>query len=221
VTILNKILLPITVLIITSTQTAKKPEQLKEAPPMGQLELKRGDILVKPNHNWLPGSSTVVGGYSFGHVAIVLEGASGEEPEEVLKRTVIFESVARDIDEAYQLRRAFAYDKSSDPNKRNINFSNLHEGYRYVLRPGLDEANIDSLINWILARDGGTSSWRALKNSTTGINKNHWYCSLLIWQAFNDLFEIDLDVNGGQIVYPNDLINSDYFNKSSSEKFRF
>jgi uncharacterized protein YycO len=40
----------------------------------------------------------------------------------------------------------------------------------------------------------------------------YWYCSLLIWQAFYDVLGIDIDANQGVYVYPNDLINSPYFN---------
>jgi uncharacterized protein YycO len=42
-------------------------------------------------------------------------------------------------------------------------------------------------------------------------HQTYWYCSHLIWQAFYSVLNIDLDPNGGVIVYPNDLIVSPYF----------
>lgn len=42
----------------------------------GITDLQPGDIIVRANHNWLPGSSFVRGGSGSGHVAIVLKGAS-------------------------------------------------------------------------------------------------------------------------------------------------
>ncbi|MFW5793335.1 MAG: hypothetical protein ACOCWC_03555, partial [Bacteroidota bacterium] len=51
-------------------------------------------------------------------------------------------------------------------------------------------------------------------------DNDHWYCSLLIWQAVLYVSGIDLDSNGGYFVYPNDLIASPYFNNENGFKGR-
>lgn len=35
-----------------------------------------------------------------------------------------------------------------------------------------------------------------------------WYCSKLVWAAYYSVFGIDLDSDGGYIVYPRDILNS-------------
>jgi uncharacterized protein YycO len=49
-------------------------------------------------------------------------------------------------------------------------------------------------------------------------DKKIWYCSLLIWEAFYTVAGIDLDSNGGLMVYPNDLIASPYFDNDPNNK---
>lgn len=180
-------------------------------------ELRRGDILVKPNHNWLPGTPWVKGGSGFGHALIVIEGAIGENSEEVLKKSVIFESHSRPVPAEFELRTAKAYQPGTDYRYDNTSFAPLKAGYRYRLRPQLAVEQIDSVLAFIIAQDDGLSSWRAQKkyvghDELTNANyQTYWYCSHLIWQAFYSVLNIDLDPNGGVIVYPNDLIASPYF----------
>jgi len=55
-------------------------------------------------------------------------------------------------------------------------------------------------------------------------DKKIWYCSLLIWEAFYQVLGIDLDPNGGIMVFPNDLIASPYFDnnvKHPQKRVRF
>lgn len=180
-------------------------------------DLRRGDILVKPNHNWLPGTAWIYGGSGFGHVLIVVEGAIGENCEEVLKKSVIFESHSRPVPPEFELRTAKAYQPGTDYRYDNISFAPAKAGYRYRLRPQLKEEQIDSVIAFIIGQDNGLSSWRAQKKYvghaelTNKRHQTYWYCSHLIWQAFYSVLNIDLDPNGGVFVYPNDLIVSPLF----------
>lgn len=184
-------------------------------------DLRRGDILVKPNHNWLPGTALVKGGSGFGHAMIVVEGAIGENSEEVLKKSVIFESHSRPVPPEYELRKAKAYQTGIDFRYDNISFAPINTGFRYRLRPSLSEAQIDSVIMFIIEQDNGLSSWRAQKkyaDHTELTNRQHqtyWYCSQLIWQAFFSVLNIDLDSNGGVMVFPNDLVASPFFRNDS------
>lgn len=187
-------------------------------------ELKRGDILVKPNHNWFPGSAWVEGGVSFGHIALVVEGATGSSAEEVLQKVVIIESQARDVPEQFQLRKVNAYRPGFDYRSDNFSFDPSKAPYRYRLRPELTAQQIDSLIAFMEGHLDGISCWRAQKKYTThyppatGQNKSYWYCSLLIWQAFYTVLDIDIDVNQGVIVYPNDVIWCSLFENDSANK---
>jgi len=188
-------------------------------------ELKRGDILVKPNHNWLPGTAWVKGGFHCGHAAVVLEGAIGNDPMEVLQKAVIFESHARKVPPQYELRKTKAYFSSTDIRYHNDSFSEYYKGYRYRLRPRLTEEQIESVIEFILTFEDGLSSWRALKkskihySSDTLSHQTYWYCSHLIWQAYYTVLNIDLDPNGGLYVYPNDLISSPFFQNDHENQF--
>lgn len=171
------------------------------------IELKRGDILVRPNSNWLAGTEFVQNGNNFGHAVIVLKGARGNNWEEVLSQSEIFESNSRDVPEEFQLRKVAAYVPGNDLRYSNDSFGSKHAGRRYRLRPPLSEAQIDSVVSYIELQDDGVSSWRAQKNTSNAVlDKHYWYCSLLIYQAFKDVLNIDLDANGGLIVFPNDLI---------------
>lgn len=186
-------------------------------------ELQRGDILVKPNHNWIPGTSFVEGGSGFGHCVIVIQGAKGENTESVLKKTTIFESQARDVPEPYQLREIKAYAPGTDFRYATITFSQKQRGYRFRLRMNLTEQQKDSIISFVLQHDNDISSWRAPKwfpedGKNNDREKHYWYCTLLIWQAFYHVMGIDLDSNQGLIIYPNDIINSSYFDDEKSLK---
>jgi len=181
------------------------------------FELKRGDILVRPNNNWLPGTEFVLNGNNFGHAVIVIKGASGTNIEEVLANAEIFESNSRDVPEEFQLRKVAAYAPGSDYRYSNDSFGAKYTGKRYRLRPQLSEAQIDSVLDYIVAQDGDVSSWRAKKNTSNVVqDKHYWYCSLLIYQAFKDVLDIDLDTNGGLIVFPNDLVSHPMFDAENA-----
>lgn len=206
-----------------SRDTEMRQVEVTPVPINSMSELKRGDLLIRPNHNWWPGTSIVPGGSNFGHAAIVVEGARDTNITTLLSKAVIFESQARDVPGDYQLRKVNAYRKGDDFRFANTNFSSFNQGHRYLIRPGLDEASIDSIISFVLRQDNGLSSWRALKNYNVSRTNEatYWYCSQLIWQAYYDVLGVDIDPNKGLIVYPNDLIKSPYFEEINSYITRF
>jgi hypothetical protein len=178
-------------------------------------DFKRGDILIKPNHNWLPGTTFFEGGRGFGHAAIVLEDARDTNLVELLKKTTIFESHARDVAVPDQIRKIPAFKEGDSPGESNLYFSEYYKGNRYRLRPNLTSIQIDSIIGFITAHDEDISSWRSVKkyNAQTDFSERHWYCTLIIWQAYFDILKVDLDANQGLIVFPNDILNSPFFSK--------
>ena len=193
-------------------------------------DLQRGDLLVKPNHNWLPGSAWVKGGVSFGHVAIVVEGASGETTEEVLHKAVILESQARQVPREFQVRKVNACKPGFDYRFDNYSFDASKSPYRYRLRADLPASRKDSVIAFMERYENGISSWRAQKRymrnylPISADEESYWYCSHYIWQAFYTVLGIDIDVNQGMIVYPNDIIwcplfDNDDVNKTKRVRF--
>jgi hypothetical protein len=190
-------------------------------------ELEPCDILVKPNYNWFAGSAMVNGGMGFGHVVLVLEAGKDTSTMNLLEKIRIFESQARDVPGDYELRSSQGYQEGTDFRFANITFGPQNTGYRYRLRFNLTPAQRDSIIQFVLAQDPDVSSWRSLKRLKSTIagnqdqeiaDKKTWYCSLLIWEAFYKVVGVDLDANGGIMVFPNDLIASPYFTNDSKNK---
>ena len=208
---------------------APEPSPVADFPDYPYLkitDLRPGDILVKPNHNWIPGTSPVPGGTKFGHAAIVLSESNDTVPEKLLSGTILFESHARDVPPGFQLRKVPGYLQGTDFRYANLSFSQCYAPYRYRLRANLTDKQIAAILKYITDRDNDESSWRALKkNNQPGVpDKKYWYCSLLIWQAFKDVLKMDLDGNGGVFVFPNDLINSHFFDNKpgqSENRVRF
>lgn len=197
----------------------------------GISELQKGDILVRANSNIFPATAYVEKGWSAGHAVIVLIGTENDNTDSLLANTLIFESHSRPLSREYQLREVRALDLSKNPYINNDSFSSKYKGSRYRLRLNLNENQIDSIIDFIVNQKGSYSSWNAMKrfpdnadvlkmvadgNRINWADNSHWYCSLLIWQAVFFVTGIDLDVNKGYFVYPNDLIMSPYFDNTDN-----
>lgn len=193
------------------TETQNEPFSFVNDTLVELTELQVCDILVKPNHNLLYGTSFVTGGNGFGHAMLVIKGAEGENALDVLQKAEVFESIAKKLPGEYQLRKSPGFFYSDDPKLSNTTFGEQNAGYRYRLRFPLTEAQKDSIIRFVLRQDADLSGWRSQKAFKSGDDKKIWYCSLLIWEAFYTVMGIDIDSNGGLMVYPNDLISSDYF----------
>lgn len=201
--------------------------------PGDTIELKKGDILVRPNLNILPGTSPVNGGKNYGHAAIVVKGFRHWHPDSLLARTIIIESIAKDVPAGFQVREIKALVSNRMESFDNHNFDNRYRGHRYRLRLPLSESAIDSIIHFAQAQKGKLSSWNAskfipkdpkLNNSPSNLMENEtWYCSLLVWQSIFNVTGLDIDHSGGYMAYPNDLINSRHFDSlpDSEGRLRF
>jgi hypothetical protein len=207
---------------ISQTTKNKKIESLVIG-SADTLELKKGDILVRPNLNILPGTSFIDGGKNYGHAALVVKGYRHWNTDSLLAGTIIIESIAKDVPAEFQIREINALVSDKFESFDNHNFDSRYKGNRYRLRLSLTEKETDSIIAFARSQKGKLSSWNASKyfpdnktnnTITGGLNQNQtWYCSLLVWQSIYNITGIDLDQNGGYMVYPNDLINSGYFNE--------
>lgn len=209
-------------------------ELLSYMTPVQELtELQPCDILVKPNHNWLPGTTWVPGGASFGHAVIVTEGASHSDIDSLLHNVVVLESHSRDVPEAFQVRKVHGIVPGDDFRYANDTWIRSEKGHRYLLRLGLNGDQKRDILQFLEARLQDRSSWRASKiyeksdspvwsgDSLHASGGHSWYCSLLIWQAFYSVLGLDLDANAGPYVFPNDLVNSAAFDHAHASRVRF
>lgn len=184
-----------------------------------------GDIVVKPNNNWLPGTSGVITplDFEFGHAVLVI-GDSPSVPTgrlSVLSQTPIFEAQSRNVPRPCQVRANWLWHPSTDSCELNDSFGEAFRGYRFRLRLPLTMTQKKALVDFMKAQDNRYFSWRSLKQAPlTSADNRSWYCALLIWHGFYKVLGIDLDANQGWYVYPNDLINSPYFNNISSDHSR-
>jgi hypothetical protein len=190
-------------------------------------ELKRCDILIKPNHNWMPGTTFIPGGSGFGHAVIVTADTYALSTDSLLRCTPVFESHSRDVASVYQVRTGMAYEPGDDFRTASLAFEPKNAGYRYRLRMDMTEVQKDSILAFIIGKDAGLSSWRAIRrleksdslsNDSILQDKQYWYCTLLIWQAFYHVLGINIDANGGLVIYPNDVINSPVFDNTKTGK---
>ncbi len=187
----------------------------------GVDELLRGDILVRPNLNLLPGTSSVNDGRNFGHAALVIKGFKHSNPDSLLAGAVIVESIAKDVSKEFQVREIHALTHHKLDAFNNVNFDASKSGNRYRLRLHLTVEQIDAIVVFAMQQKGDFSSWNASKRlppsseingiPTDWADNSHWYCSLLVWQSVLAVTGTDLDPNKGYMVYPNDLIQSPYF----------
>jgi uncharacterized protein YycO len=74
---------------------------------------------------------------------------------------------------------------------------------------GLTPEQFLSLKVWLARRNGRPYRWPIIQ----GLDKtdqSRFYCSQLVWLAFKDALNLDLDVDQGLLVFPDDIYNSKY-----------
>lgn len=201
--------------------------RIEQIPLLDHPTFEVGDIVVKPNLDWLPGSSGVAApfNYGFGHAVLVIGNSPTHEPNRLLcmQGTPIIEAQSRDVAQPWQVRTSLLWLPSADTNSVNDSFGEGIRGYRFRLRLSLSEAQKRRLLANIKAQDNDYFSWRSLKKIPSlgrSPDNRSWYCSLLVWYSFYQTIGIDLDANQGWYVYPNDLINSAYFRNTPSDTSR-
>lgn len=198
----------------------------------GLNETKRGDIIIRPNVNFLPGSACIPNGANFGHAAIVTKGFKHNNIDTLLMNTLIIESMAANVPQAFQVREGYALNTAENLIERCVSFSQKFEGNRYLVRPYLSESQVDSVVAFALNQKGDVSNWNAIKrfegyvenadsNKVCWADNDHWYCSLLVWQSFLYVTGVDFDLNGGFYVYPNDLLLNPLFDNTNDLQRRF
>ena len=180
--------------------------------------LKKGDILVHPNWGWFPGSFSVPNGWRYGHVAIVTEEASGNTVDEALSKASVVEALFFD-----QATRKFLFRKKDQirEGKAIVSFGNRFKGIRYRLRMNLSDDQANEMVRFLRNQlEGGYNIFSLKKqfsslvekeNAIQNLKNANWQCATLSWEVYYLVPRVDIDANGGLIVYPSDIIASSCF----------
>jgi hypothetical protein len=180
--------------------------------------LETGDLLVRPNWGWLPGSCQIFNGRRYGHVAVVTAGASGNTVDEALSKATVVEALFFD-----QGTRKFQFHKGDQIRERSasVSFGKRFRGIRYRLRTKLTDEQKTAIVSFARNQlDGGynilssktkydTPSEKTLK--LTSLKNKSWHCATLVWEAFYLATATDIDGNGGLFIYPSDIITAKCF----------
>jgi hypothetical protein len=187
-------------------------------PDTAAIELRRGDILVRPNNGKLPGTCSIKNGRRYGHVAFVIKGASGGSVNEALAKATVIEALFFD-----QQTRKFQFARKDQIREASAitSFGKRFKGIRYRLRMDLTDSQIENMTRFLTNQlDGGYNLLSAKRkfesearreSEMTNMSNSNWHCATLVWEAFYLSAGIDIDANGGLFIYPADIIASSYF----------
>jgi hypothetical protein len=183
------------------------------------FRLEPGDLLVRPNWNFLPGTTRVEGGRNFGHLAVVVQGAQGKSVGEVLQKALVIEALLFD-----QKSRRFIFGSSEIVRKTAAatSFGERFTGKRYLLRMPLTPAEQQRLVSFLTSQlEDDRYTVLSFKRDFTGTpgsrearleaDRDRWNCTTLAWYAFRYATGRDIDANGGVLIYPNDIIRCSLF----------
>lgn len=90
------------------------------------------------------------------------------------------------------------------------NYAALYGHIGVVRVRGASPEQIANVIKWIEGKKGRPYRWPILM----GVDNNddsRFYCSQLLWLAFKQIMNIDLDSDKGALVFPDDLYNSKHY----------
>ena len=211
-----------------------KPDQMphcefiRTVKPDEVFTFEKGDILIRSNINYLPGTSGAPSGRKFGHAAIVVQKGEGKSIDEALSKAIVVEGIIYD-----QASRSFEFDSKKQVRKTaaKISFGNRFAGIRYRLRTKLtyeQKETMSQFLEYQLATHGYNvfstkDTELAISISKTSYNLlegKKWNCTTLCWFAFRHASSLDIDSNKGLLVYPNDIIRCKYFDGANG-RIRF
>jgi hypothetical protein len=204
---------------------SKKPDQMPPCEFIRTVKsgevftFEKGDILIRSNINYLPGTSEAPSGRKFGHAAIVVQRGEGKSIDEALSKAIVVEGIIYD-----QASRSFEFDSKKQVRKTTakISFGNRFAGIRYRLRTKLTNEQKETMrqfLEYQLAKhrydlfstkdtELALSISKSMYNLLDG---KKWNCTTLCWFAFMNATSLDIDSNKGLLVYPNDIIRCKYF----------
>jgi uncharacterized protein YycO len=66
---------------------------------------------------------------------------------------------------------------------------------------------LPKVISWISDRKGKPYRWPLIQGLEKS-DQSRFYCSQLVWVAFKEVMNLDLDVDKGVLVFPDDIYYS-------------
>ncbi len=171
------------------------------------INVSPGDILARPNSNWFPGSEFCLFGGTTGHIGIVIEGGSFLSNDKQMGGVKIIEARLFSHEKPYYRNKIMTYSIAE-------NFGLKFIGRRYLLKTHLDSTETKKIFQK-LSTFKNSSYYVFSDKSGNTVN-----CVSLIWRLYSEALAIDLDKNGGKIVYPNDIITHPKFDIPES-RIRF
>ena len=96
------------------------------------------------------------------------------------------------------------------PGVRVIDWNKFAGGYAHigVARLKGNSANdLPRVIRWVNDRKGKPYRWPIIQGLDK-LDQSRFYCSQLVWLAFKDVLNLDLDVDQGVLVFPDDIYYS-------------
>jgi uncharacterized protein YycO len=125
-----------------------------------------------------------------------------------------FNHVAMVVDAARgTLAEATATLPTDMPGVRLVDWKKFASGYSHigvVRLKGKSAKDLTSIVSWVSDRKGKPYRWPIIQ----GLNKtdqSRFYCSQLVWLAFREVLNLDLDVDKGVLVFPDDIYYSKEF----------
>jgi uncharacterized protein YycO len=112
--------------------------------------------------------------------------------------------------ERRELAEATAEVPSDRPGVRLVDWNKFASTYAHVgvVRIKSSRARqLPDVLRWINERKGKPYRWPIIQGLDK-MDQSRFYCSQLVWLAFRDVLNIDLDVDQGVLVFPDDIYYS-------------
>jgi len=93
------------------------------------------------------------------------------------------------------------------PGVRVVDWKTFTAGYAHigvVRLKGNSASEIPRVVRWVNERKGKPYRWPIIQGLDK-LDQRRFYCSQLVWLAFKDVLNLDLDFDKGMIVFPDDI----------------
>jgi len=170
--------------------------------PTKSITISRGDIIYKINSFIMADTKYPHYGSLPGHLGIILNDTTISVFNNDFEKILVAESSLFNIKE-----------KKIIPNLKIISADNNYKhatGRLFLIKTDLNDNQKEELQQYIDLNRGKPYQLFAKKNDSASFN-----CATFVWSAFKYSANIDLDENGGNMVFPTDILK--YF----MEKERF
>lgn len=201
---LTLIILSLIFIWITALQTSKFISSFEEEKI---IVAEPGDILARVNSNLAVGSAKYFWGGFTGHMGIIVKGGTFSTKDQNLGGI--------EIAEARLFRRhPFGWTNNVSVNRARENFGTRFMGRRFLLKTKLTKEEREKLIKVIQQYTDRHYSLFSKKVDST------FNCATFTRRVILESSGMDLDYNGGNVVFPNDIIANPIFD-SENRRLKF